>query len=253
MGDWVEENDDGSAVTATGGAFGAVDGFSFNSPAFGNLFAGVALVRGNGNGNGPRITREFDPSAFVGTDINISLEVGKFSASSAFEADDELLVQISTNGGASFTTIDTLEGQLVTNSLSPINYTIPVVAAGSVLIRFQVNGNVLTGGGTFENLELDNLVITGMSDVCLPVQTTDANGNYLYTGVTPGNYRTTVLNPPAGFVNTADPGSNGDNQNLFTLSTSGGNLEQDYGYFEPANVIGHVYFCLLYTSPSPRD
>ncbi len=72
-------------------------------------------------------------------------------------------------------------------------------------------------------------------------QVTNGSGNYLFTGLPAGSYRTTVLNPPAGTVNSDDPSADGNNTNDFELFNSGGNLEQDYGYFVPAEIIGHVY------------
>ncbi|MFT6098130.1 MAG: protocatechuate 3,4-dioxygenase beta subunit, partial [Arenicella sp.] len=54
-------------------------------------------------------------------------------------------------------------------------------------------------------------------------------------------YTITVTNPPAGQTNSQDPDNGLPNFSQLTLSTAGGNLDQDFGYYQPGTVIGHLY------------
>ncbi len=232
-GPWTELNDDagGSPTDAVSGDIGDFDGFRLDiiGPALDGLF-----VRGNANGIGPSLTRQFDATNV--TTVNASVDVRAFDAG-IFEAADQVFIQVSINGAA-FTTVETIDGSSLTETLTTRNFSFAAGGSGDVRIRFQVNGDNITGpeveGFVFDNLELVN------DEVC-QTQTTDSAGAYLFTGLTEDFYRTTVLNPPAGAINTDDPSGDANNSNEFTLFSSGGNLEQDYGYFTPGTVIGHVY------------
>ncbi len=75
--------------------------------------------------------------------------------------------------------------------------------------------------------------------------TTDAAGAYLFTGLVATGvgelYTVTVLNPPAGQINSADPDAGLPNFSQLSLAPSGGNFDQDFGYFTPAQINGHLY------------
>lgn len=69
-------------------------------------------------------------------------------------------------------------------------------------------------------------------------KTTDANGNYLFENLPPGNYTVTVVNPPAGLAVTGDPDATKDGQSQLTLtSPTEVNLDQDFAY-QPQGKIG---------------
>ena len=78
-------------------------------------------------------------------------------------------------------------------------------------------------------------------DVAGPIDTTDANGNYLFDGLTPGAYVVKVT-PPAGYTQTGDPDSFGlpcpvcDNQTTTPVILAPGDvfLNADFGYQPPA-------------------
>ena len=247
-GNWIEVGDDNSATTALdeGNGFGGSDGFRIQD--FGLGTSGDLLIRGNSNG--PSLTRQFDASSIVG-DVTVDIQI--FVNGVPYEAADQLFVQVSTDGGGVFNTIGTISANGLPAGSNDLSFTFNPNSAADTRIRLQVNGNNITGGEA-EALFLQEI---SLSSLACRIETTNASGGYLFgdglepDGVTPdatdtalpaGSYITQVLNPPAGTQNTADPGGNADNQNLFNLFVTGGNLEQDYGYFTPATVIGRVYF-----------
>jgi len=222
VGDWIEVNDDGSPLTTQPG----------NNGIFVTTTGELSL---RGNAAGPSLTRTVDLTN--ATEATLSFDIR--GTNDTYEAGDEVAVQISIDGAA-FTTLDTLEGADFDGASGSRSLTFDPLGSANVQIRFQVAAGNFFGG--LENLFIDNVAVQPnfATNVC-QTQTTDASGNYLFTGLDLGLYNITVLNPPAGTVNTDDPSGEGDNANQFNLFSSGGNLEQDFGYFTPATVIGHVY------------
>jgi len=221
--DWIEADDDGSPATTLPGNQGI-------------FVTGAGELSIRGNAAGPSLTRQIDLTGFNDT----ILTFGFRGADDAYEGGDQVFVEVSVNGGA-FTLLTTILGTDIDNFSG--NLSLPFDSQGSndVQIRFRVNPGNFFGGG--ENLFIDDLAVVN-APRC-QTQTTDANGAYLFENVPTASYEITVLNPPAGLQNTDDPGSApgsvGDNVNTFDLLDSGGNLEQDFGYFNPSTVIGHVY------------
>ncbi|GHA12145.1 hypothetical protein GCM10008090_22520 [Arenicella chitinivorans] len=179
--------------------------------------------------NNTSLTRQVNLSGVTGPVLNFDWR----GLNGGYETNDEIDVQISSNGSG-FTTIYTFEGQDIDNDSGFLSLPISPVNGDPVSIRFAVTQFV----GNDERLFIDNLAVQG--SIC-ETRTTDASGNYLFTGQPEGFKTITVLNPPTGATNSDDPGGDGDSANQFTLYGTGGNLEQDFGYFFPATVIGHVY------------
>jgi len=235
-GDWIEVGDD-VAGSPTDAVFSAEIGGNFDGFRL-DITGGQAIDRlfVRGNINGPSLTRQFDASGF-GV-INGSIDVNAFAAG-VLDPADQVFIQISIGGGA-FTTIDTVDGPSLTTTPVTRNFSFDSTGASDVRIRLQVNGNNINGA-ELEAILFDNLQLTAANVANCQTLTTGASGDYLFTGVAAGLYSIEVLNPPVGASNTDDPGGDADNTNQFSLFTSGGNLEQDFGYFTPATVIGHVY------------
>lgn len=229
-GDWVEVDDDNSATTSSGGAN--------NLGIFVTTPGGELSLRGNfDNVSEPQLTREIDLSGSTTAFLNFDWR----GINDNYEGNDQIFVEVSTNGGASFTTLLTLLGTDIDNSTGSESLQFGTAGSSTVQVRFRVNINSFWGGA--ENLFIDNVaIVVETQPLSCQTLTTGAAGDYLFTGQAPGFYQVTVLNPPAGASNSDDPSNNADNTNQFTLSPSGGNLDQDFGYFTPATVIGHVYF-----------
>lgn len=210
--DWIEANDN-------------------NSPVGGEIFIdGTELRLNDDDGAAVNLTREFSS---LGTDsVDISYD---FRANDgAYEANDIISVQTSINGAA-FVTQDTLVGTAIDGTSGTRSFSVTTGFAGNVRLRFLIAQ--YRGGDEF--VFIDDIEITA-SPSC-QTQTTDSAGAYLFENRLAGAYEVTVLNPPAGQPNTDDPGGDGDNVNTFSLNNNGGNLEQDFGYFIPATLVGHVY------------
>ena len=62
---------------------------------------------------------------------------------------------------------------------------------------------------------------------------TDASGKYLFEHLPAGTYTVTVMTPPAGYVNTADPDGGNDSKSKLILASGETNLLQDFGYQQP--------------------
>ena len=212
---WQETGDDGSATTG-----------------FIQVTTGGELQLRQG---GTSIRRQVNLTGLSAAQLSFTWR----GANDIYEPEDIIRVQSSVDG-VNYTNLATLTGIQTGNTTGSVSVPIQPTGGSPVFIRFLVE----PGGyfGPSEILFVDNVVITAQSPstIC-ETQTTDASGMYLFTGQPAGFKTITVLNPPVGAVNTDDPGGDGNSTNQFTLYDTGGNLEQDFGYFYPATVIGHVY------------
>jgi len=210
--DWIELNDN-------------------NSPIGGEIFVdGDELRLNDDNDTGANLTRRFNSIGSGSVTISYDFRAND----GAYEAADIISVQTSINGGA-FVTQDTLVGPDIDGTSGSRSFTVTTGFATDVQLRFLIAQ--YRGGDEF--VFIDDIEVSAAPSC--QTQTTDAAGGYLFTSRLPGAYEVTVLNPPAGESNTDDPGGDGDNVNTFFLNENGGNLEQDFGYFIAATVIGHVY------------
>ena len=235
---WIELGDDGLPNSAVNGPFGNFDGFLLSVNG-GGIALDRLFVRGNATTpDGPSLTRQFDATGFGMIDLFV--DVRAFD-SVDLDAGDDIDIQISTDGGVIFTTINTVVGTTLTNVSTTRVVSFDSTGAADVRLRFQVNGDNVNGNEFLEAIVFDNLQLIPQPVLVCQTETTNASGGYLFSGLLPGLYTTEVLNPPAGDINSDDPDGNGDNMNQFTLFSSGGNYEQDYGYFTPATLNGHVY------------
>ncbi len=150
---WTETNDDGSAST------GLIE-----------ISGGQLELTGNNTTNNAAITREADTS----TAYQMTLEFD-FEMLGGIEADDAALLEISSNGGSSWTTLETFVG-FSDGATGSRSYDISAYAASNMQIRFAIapddNSDDCCFGGGSERMEIDDLEIRSCS-VIVPVAIAD--------------------------------------------------------------------------------
>lgn len=172
---------------------------------------GSLLLRGNNTTNNNHIVRQADTSG--SSQVSLSFD---FNAYGGLEPDDVVLIEVSSNGGGSFTVIDTLTGfsGSITDSR---NYDISAFASAAMQVRIAIgpddNSSDCCYGGGGETFAVDNLQI----EVCpLPTligewqleefswngsagEVIDSSGNNLHGTATAvgGIYPSTAGNVPA--------------------------------------------------------
>jgi len=96
------------------------------------------------------------------------------------------------------------------------------------LIWEDLNGDGVVDPG---EMGMAGVTVELKDSLCVVIATTmtDANGNYIFDNLPPGDY-TILVTPPAGFDNTGDPDGTMDNTSMVTLATDGIMMGQDFGY-----------------------
>ncbi|MFL0801091.1 MAG: LamG domain-containing protein [Agarilytica sp.] len=148
---WSETNDDNSASS------GLIE-----------ISSGQLELSGNNTLSNAAITRQADTSGAT----QLSLEFD-FSMLGGIEAADSALLEISLNGGSSWTTLETFAG-FSDGDTGSRNYDITAYASSTMHIRFAIspddNSTTCCFGGGGERMEIDNLVIESCSiDIPIPI------------------------------------------------------------------------------------
>jgi hypothetical protein len=77
-------------------------------------------------------------------------------------------------------------------------------------------------------------------------QTTDANGHYLFTGLTPGTYQVAILvNPADGWISSTGAGNSGATTGKFEPSPATDNNDEDHGTTGGSTTVGGQTFTLI--------
>lgn len=136
---WSETNDDGSA-----------------SSGLISISSGQLELSGNGTSSNTAITRQVDTDS--ATSIALSFD---FQMVGGVDTGDSSLVEISDDGGSSWTTLETFTG-FANNSSGSRSYTVTTYAASNMQVRFAISpdsgGDCCYDSGG-ERWEIDNLVI----------------------------------------------------------------------------------------------
>src|SRR6202022_3832833 len=137
-GNWIETNDD-------------------NSPSTGliRITGGELRIQDNGDANPSTIEREVNLSGFTTATLSFDFRT------SNVEANDLTLVQVSNNGGFSWTTVDTFTGSF---ALSTRSNNITSFIASNTRIRFSTSGAGFSGNNAFfvDNVQIkDSSIAAG--------------------------------------------------------------------------------------------
>ncbi len=148
---WTETNDDNSAST------GLIE-----------ISGGQLELSGNNTTSNTAITRQADTSG--ATQLSLAFD---FSMLGGIEAVDSALLEISLNGGSTWTTLETFVG-FSDGDTGTRNYDIAAYASSNMQIRFGIspddNSTTCCFGGGGERMEIDNLVIESCSvDIPIPI------------------------------------------------------------------------------------
>ncbi len=150
-----------------------------NSPSGGliEIAGGQLLLSGNGSSPNVAITREFNSAS--STSLVLSFD---YQMLGGVDTEDSALVEISGDGGSSWTTLETFVGYS-NNASGSRSYDITSYAASNTQVRFAISPD--SGGSCCydsggERWEIDNLVI----DDCSSVSTDHFSIQHSGTGVT---------------------------------------------------------------------
>lgn len=140
---WIESQDTGvNSASGPGGGLVRITGGELEIRDLGDLSPDT--------GREPGIEREFDLSGFFAARLTFD-----YSVSSDIEEDDALVIELSNDGGSTWTVIDDLSGEELAYSGSPL-YDISEFSSAQTRIRFRVESNFAESN---ESVRIDNVEI----------------------------------------------------------------------------------------------
>ncbi len=262
-GSWVESDTAGSGVNN-------------GNVTVGTPVSGYMIFRDSPDtGTQPSAARQANLSGFTSATLTVNFHIR------GVEADDAAVIEISKNGGTSYTVLETLTGYTGTY-ISARTFDISSYIASNTRIRFRIATNY---GGSDDFFKIDWLKIDaactsapqtgsvgdrvwkdldgdgvqdsgepGLSGVTVQLlnsggtviatQTTNSSGNYLFSGLAAGTYKVQVVSStlPSGSTKTYDlDGTGTANIATFTLTAGQNRTDVDFGY-RPATACSAGYF-----------
>ncbi len=214
-------------------------------------------------GTQPSAARQVNLSSFASATLTVDFHIR------GVEADDAAVIEVSGNGGTSYTVLETLTGYTGTY-ISSRTYDISAFKAGNTRIRFRISANYggdddffkvdqvridagcttasvgnrvwkdLDGGGDQDSGEPGingaTVQLLDSGGTVLATQTTSGDGNYLFSGLAGGTYKVKVVSStlPSGLTPTYDlDGTGTAHTATFTLSAGQARTDVDFGYRTP--------------------
>jgi hypothetical protein len=254
-GSWIEYDTAGAGVTA-------------GNVTVGTPVSGYLILRdAPDTGTQPSVARQVNLSSFTSATLNFD-----FHTRDGVDPDDAAVVEISKDGGATYTVLETFTN-ITGTVISSRTYDISAYRATNTRIRFRISANY---GGDDEYFKIDQVRIdgacttqtgsvgnrvwkdsdgdgvqdsgeTGINGVTvqllssggtvLATQATSGDGNYLFSGLAAGTYKVQVVSStlPSGYTQTYDlDGTGTANIATFTLAAGQNRTDVDFGYKPPA-------------------
>jgi hypothetical protein len=231
---WLETNDDNSA---TGGMM--------------QITGGELRIQDDNNANVSTITREANLTGWTTATLTFNLRTANV------EAGDQMRVQVSNNGGGSWTTLETFTGAIATGSSR--TYDITTSIASNTRIRFlevtgysgsdsffvdnvQIKDSAIQNGHWEVRVDMSNTVTTaeGINAFGIRANDGDSSSGGTELNIYADSFVALGANPPASGVTTR-------NYTFFPYFTSGCSCSHnDYDYDSNRGDVGSA----KYTSPS---
>ncbi|HSS49624.1 MAG TPA: SdrD B-like domain-containing protein, partial [Thermoanaerobaculia bacterium] len=253
-GDWIENDVAGVGVSS-------------GNVTVGTPYAGYLILRDSPDtGTQPSAARQVNLSGFASATLIVNFHI------KGVESDDAVVIEVSKDGGATYTALETLTGYTGTY-ISSRTYDISAYIASNTRIRFRISNGYTGSDDLFkvDSVEIDttctpqtfsigDLVwkdtngngvqdsgepgISGVtvqllnaSNTVIATTTTNSSGNYTFSGVAAGNYTVRVVSSslPAGYTPTYDlDGITTPHTASFSLSAN--RTDVDFGY-RPAGTL----------------
>ncbi|MFY9821172.1 MAG: SdrD B-like domain-containing protein [Thermoanaerobaculia bacterium] len=249
-GSWIESDTAGAGVSS-------------GNVTVGTPYAGYLILRNSNPTVSTQVSaaREVNLTGFAAATLTATYHL------KLVEADDAAVVEISKDGGATYTVLETLTGYTTTDLILSRTYDISAYMASNTRIRFRIS-NGYTGSDDLFKVDVVQIDATctpqtfsigdrvwkdtngngvqdtgepgisgvtvqllNSSNTVIATTTTDSNGNYTFTNVAAGNYTVKVVSSslPSGYTPTFDlDGVATPNTASFNLSAS--RTDVDFGY-----------------------
>ncbi len=260
-GSWIEYDTAGTGVSS-------------GNVTVGTPYAGYLILRDYPDtGTQPSAARQANLSGFASATLSFDFHT-KY-----VETDDAVVIEVSKDGGATYTVLETLTG-ISGSIISSRSYNITPYISSNTRIRFRVSNGY---GGSDDLFKVDQVRIDGActpqtqtgsigdrvwkdsdsdgvqdssetgingvsvqllnsSGTVLATQTTSGNGNYLFSGLAAGTYKVKVVSTtlPSGATPTYDlDGTSTAHTASVTLTTGQNRTDVDFGYHLPTCTAGY--------------
>jgi hypothetical protein len=268
-GSWIEYDTAGAGVTA-------------GNVTVGTPVSGYLILRdAPDTGTQPSLARQVNLSSFTSATLNFD-----YHTRDGVDPDDAAVVEISKDGGATYTVLETFTN-ITGTVISSRTYDISAYRATNTRIRFRISANY---GGDDEYFKIDQVRIdgactsqtgsigdrvwkdvdgdgvqdsgeVGISGVSVQLlnsggtviatQTTNSSGNYLFSGLAAGTYKVKVVSTtlPSGYAPTYDlDGTGTAHTATVTLSAGQNRTDADFGYRTPPTCTGGYFKDLFNTA-----
>src|SRR6185436_6369427 len=250
-GAWVESDTAGAGVSS-------------GNVTVGTPVSGYMILRDSPDtGTQPSAARQANLSSFAAATLTVDFHIR------GVETDDAAVIEVSNNGGASYTVLETFTG-LTGTYISSRTYDITAYKASNTRIRFRISANY---GGDDDFFKIDQVRIDasctpltgsigdrvwydtdgdGVQDsgepglggttvellnsggTVIATTTTDSNGNYTFANLAAGSYTVRVVSstlPAGGLGPTYDLDGTGTPHTAAVTLTAGQNrADVDFGY-----------------------